>query len=167
MATHERTTRRDKRRERGQTLAEFAMIAPILVILIFGFVDSARLYQAWVTIQGAAREGARYGVTGQDDCPAATDNRVACIKYWAAQRAKSLTNSGTALAVTVRRWDYPTYADPPAEGNAGGPCDALEVRVEYDFEPATPLANAILGPLHITGKERLVNEPFGSCDPGT
>jgi Flp pilus assembly protein TadG len=156
-----------KRRERGQALAEFAMIAPILVILIFGFVDAARLYQAWVTVQGAAREGARFGVTGRDDCPSATDNRVACIKYWASQRAKSLTNSATELTVTVRSWEYPTYADPPAEGSPGQQCDALEVMVEYDFSPATPLAEAIMGPVHITGRERLVNEPFGPCDAGT
>jgi hypothetical protein len=166
MAATRRTTK-NRKRELGQSLVEFAMIAPILVILIFGFVDSARLYQAWVTVQGAAREGARFGVTGRDDCPSATDNRVACIKYWAAQRGKSLTNSDTLLSVTVRNWDYPAYADPPTEGNAGGPCDALEVKVEYDFEPSTPLADTLLGFVHITGKERLVNEPFGTCDPGT
>jgi hypothetical protein len=164
MAIDKRTVSGRRRRERGQALVEFALIAPVLVILIFGFVDAARLYQAWVTVQGAAREGARYGVTGQDDCPAATDNRVACITYWASQRAKGLTNADTLLAVTVRRWDYPTYPDPPLEGSAGGPCDALEVKVEYDFEPSTPLADTILGFVHITGRERLVNEPFGTCE---
>ena len=164
MESSGRMTRSRKRRERGQALVEFAMIAPLLVILIFGFVDAARLYQAWVTVQGAAREGARFGVTGRDDCPPATDNRVACIKYWAAQRGKSLTNSSTLLSVTVRMWDYPAYEDPPSEGNAGGPCDALEVKVEYDFEPSTPLADSILGAVHLTGQERLVNEPFGTCE---
>lgn len=164
-ATEQTEVKKRRRRERGQSLVEFAMIAPLLVILIFGFVDTARLYQAWVTIQGAAREGARFGVTGRDTCPVATSNRVACIKYWAAQRTKSLTNSSTLISVTVRRWDYPDYANPPLEGNAGGPCDALEVKVEYDFEPSTPLAETLLGFVHITGKERMVNEPFGTCDP--
>ena len=161
--TAEASRRSKRQRERGQALAEFALIAPILVILIFGFVDTTRLYQAWVTIQGAAREGARYGVTGQDDCPSATDNRVACIKYWAQQRAKTLTNSSTALQITVRKWTYPNYPNPPTEGSAGQQCDALEVKVEYDFSPATPLASALFGGVHITGRERLVNEPFGPC----
>lgn len=150
--------------QRGQALVEFALVAPILVILIFGFVDVARLYNAWVTIQGAAREGARYGVTGRSDCPADPDNRLVCIKYWTSQQAKSLTNSSTELQVTVRSWDYPSYADPANEGVPGDQCDALEVQVEYDFQPSTPLADTLLGGVHLTGRERLVNEPYGPCD---
>lgn len=153
-----------KRRERGQTLVEFAMIAPVLVILIFGFVDVSRVYQAWVTIQGAAREGARYGVTGRADCDIASEDRLACIQYAAAQRAEPLTNSDSDLTVTVRSWDYPEYADPATEGDPGDQCDALEVQVEYDFTPSTPLVDTILGAVHLTGRERLVNEPFGVCE---
>jgi Flp pilus assembly protein TadG len=158
-----RRLRNTQRKERGQALVEFALLAPLLVILIFGFVDITRLYNAWITVQGAAREGARYGVTGRSDCPAAADDRLVCIKYSAAERTKNLTNSSTNVAVTVRSWAYPAYADPPAEGNPGKQCDALEVKVEYDFKPSTPLANSLLGAVHMTGKERLVNEPYGPC----
>ena len=150
--------------ERGQTLAEFAMIAPILVILIFGFVDVARLYNAWVTVQGAAREGARYGVTGRSDCSIAADDRMACIEYEAEQRAGALANSDTDIDVSVRSWNYPSYADPAIEDSAGEQCDAIEVQVDYDFTPSTPLASTIIGSVPITARERLVNEPFGACD---
>jgi Flp pilus assembly protein TadG len=152
------------RRERGQTLAEFAIIAPILVILIFGIVDIARLYNAWVTIQGSAREGARYGVTGRTDCPIASDDRLACIQYVTAKRAGALTNSTGDLDVSVRSWDFPAYADPAAEGDPGEQCDALEVVVEYDFTPSTPLVESLFGAVQITGAERLLNEPFGTCN---
>jgi hypothetical protein len=150
-------------RERGQSLVEFALIAPVLVILIFGIVDLARLYNAWNTIQGAAREGARYGVTGRIDCDIPSPNRLACIQYLTAQRAQPLTNSDADLTVSVRSWNYPDYADPPSEDDPGQQCDALEVQVDYDFTPSTPLAGAIFGDLHLTGRERLVNEPFGTC----
>ena len=159
-----RITRFGKRGQRGQTLAEFAMIAPIVVILIFGFIDVSRVYQAWVTIQGAAREGARYAVTGRDDCTIATEDRLACIQHLAAQRAEALTNSAADLTVTVRSWDYPAYADPATENSPGLQCDAIEVQVDYDFTPSTPLANVLLGDVHLTGRERLVNEPFGTCE---
>lgn len=149
--------------DRGQALAEFALLAPLLVILVFGFIDVSRLYQAWVTLQGAAREGARYGITGREDCDIASDDRLVCIQYQAQQRADSLTNSGTALSVTVRSWDYPAYADPAAEGDPGDQCDALEVQVEYDFTASTPLFDTIFGAVHLTGSERLLNEPFGVC----
>ncbi len=158
-----RRVRFGQRTERGQTLAEFALIAPIMVILIFGFVDVARIYQSWVTIQGAAREGARYGVTGREDCAIAGDNRLACIQYEAAQRAEPLANTDTDLTVSVRSWDYPGYANPATEGSPGEQCDALEVQVEYDFTPSTPLASTLFGAIHLTATERLVNEPWGVC----
>jgi len=150
--------------ERGQTLAEFALIAPILVILIFGFVDVARLYNAWVTVQGAAREGARYGVTGRSDCAIAADDRMACIEYEAEQRTSALANSDTDIDISVRSWNYPGYANPATENSAGEQCDALEVQVDYDFTPSTPLASTIFGSVPVTARERLVNEPFGACD---
>ena len=149
--------------ERGQTLAEFALLVPLLVILIFGFVDVSRIYQSWVTIEGAAREGARYGVTGRSDCDIAADDRLACIEYNTTQRAKALTNDDTNLTVTVRSWDYPSYADPASEGDPGEQCDAIEVQVNYQFTPSTPLAETIFGAIELVGRERLVNEPFGTC----
>ncbi|MCS6836035.1 MAG: pilus assembly protein [Anaerolineae bacterium] len=50
---------------RGQTLAEFAISLPILLILLFGVIEFGRLFQSWVTIQNAARQAARYAITGQ------------------------------------------------------------------------------------------------------
>lgn len=150
-------------RERGQALVEFAIVAPVLLLLIFGIVDLSRLYHAWVTVEGAAREGARYGVTGRTDCAVSQTDRVACIRYAASQRAKKLTNSGSDLTVSVRSWDYPDYADPPTEASAGQQCDAIEVEVRYAFTPL-PFLRDIFGSVHLTGRERLVNEPFGMCE---
>jgi Flp pilus assembly protein TadG len=155
--------RASQQRERGQVLVEFAAVMTILVILIFGFVDLTRVFNAWTTIEGAAREGARFGVTGQVSCTGITNNRLACIQYAAKERAKALTNSSTAVAVTVRSWKYPNYANPATQNDPGGPCDALEVQVNFTFKAATPLMSHILGSLHLTARERLVNEPFSTC----
>jgi Flp pilus assembly protein TadG len=153
---------RSKRRERGQALVEFAMIAPLLVILIFGFTDVARMYNAWVTIQGAAREGARYGVTGNATCDGFSSDRLACIKYEAEQRTKPLTNNEANVSVSVKSWDYPNYTA-SLSNDPGQPCDALEVQIDYTFVPSTPLVGSLFGNLHLKGRERLVNEPFGTC----
>lgn len=152
-----------RRRERGQTLAEFAMIAPLFILLIFGVIDIARLYQSWVTIQHGAREGARYGVTGREDCDLASPTREACIEEIVRHQTQGLTNTDS-LVVTFRAWEYPDYSNPPTEGTAGEQCDALEVKVDFDFTPATPLLGNIFGPVTMTARERLVNEPFGPCN---
>jgi hypothetical protein len=155
--------RRLRRRDAGQTLAEFAMVLPILAILIFGLVDTARLYQSWVTMQHAAREGARYGVTGRIDCNDPSPDRLNCIEHMVRSQTDGLTNASTDVQVFVHSWEYPAYADPGTEGSAGEQCDALEVRVEYDFTPSIPLIGDIFGPVHMVARERLVNEPFGPC----
>jgi len=52
------------RKRRGQTLAEFALTLPILLLIVFGTIEFGRLFQAWVTIQNSAREATRYATTG-------------------------------------------------------------------------------------------------------
>ncbi|MDX2077928.1 MAG: TadE/TadG family type IV pilus assembly protein [bacterium] len=54
-------------KRRGQTLAEFALTLPLLLLLIFGVVEFGRIFQAWVTIENSAREAIRYTTTGQYD----------------------------------------------------------------------------------------------------
>jgi len=47
------------RRERGSAVVEFALVLPILVMLVFGIVEFGRGYNAKITVTHAAREGAR------------------------------------------------------------------------------------------------------------
>ncbi len=55
------------RNRRGQTMAEFALTLPILLLLMFGVIEFARIFHAWVTLQNAARAAARYAITGRWD----------------------------------------------------------------------------------------------------
>jgi hypothetical protein len=50
---------------RSQALLEFALALPILLMLIFGIIDLAALFQAWLTVENIARQTVRYAVTGQ------------------------------------------------------------------------------------------------------
>ncbi len=52
-------------RTEGQGLVEFALILPLLLLLLLGIVEGARITWAFVTVQEAAREAARYAVSGQ------------------------------------------------------------------------------------------------------
>jgi Flp pilus assembly protein TadG len=50
---------------RSQALLEFALALPILLMLLFGIIDLAALFQAWLTVENIARQTVRYAVTGQ------------------------------------------------------------------------------------------------------
>ncbi len=70
-------------REKGQGLTEFALILPILLLLLLGIIEGGRIIWAYITVQNAAREAARYAVTGQpfacpDDPPNDPDWTVYC-----------------------------------------------------------------------------------------
>lgn len=49
--------------ERGAALVEFALILPLLVMLLLGIVTGADAYGQKLSLANGAREGARYGAT--------------------------------------------------------------------------------------------------------
>jgi hypothetical protein len=51
-----------RNRRRGQSLVEFAILLPLLVLIVFGVLDLGRAFFALITITNAAREGARFAV---------------------------------------------------------------------------------------------------------
>ena len=59
--------------ERGQSMTEFAIVLPILIVLLFGIVQFGILFNNYVTLTDAARAGARAAaVSRQATNPVAT-----------------------------------------------------------------------------------------------
>ena len=50
---------------RGQGLVEFALILPVLLLIILGIIEAAFIIQGYITVQHSAREAARFAVTYQ------------------------------------------------------------------------------------------------------
>jgi len=46
--------------EKGQSAVEFALVLPLLLVLLLGIIEFGWFLNAKITITGAAREGARY-----------------------------------------------------------------------------------------------------------
>ena len=58
--------KRLRRNEKGQALVEFALVMPILLLLLCGIIDFGWIYYNQITLNNAAREGARYAVIHYD-----------------------------------------------------------------------------------------------------
>ncbi len=51
-------------REKGAAMVEFAIILPVLLLLVFGIIEFGRAYNNQLTLTHAAREGVRtYAIT--------------------------------------------------------------------------------------------------------
>jgi Flp pilus assembly protein TadG len=47
------------RHDKGAAMVEIALILPLLLMLLFGIIEFGRAYNATISMQAAAREGAR------------------------------------------------------------------------------------------------------------
>ena len=65
------------RNERGAAAVEFALVLPLLVLLVAGIADFGRAYYLQTTLSGAAREGVRAMALKNDQGAARTAAKVA------------------------------------------------------------------------------------------
>ena len=149
------------RGEGGVGSLEVAFMLPVLLAMLFGLVEFGYNLFARSTVEKAAQVGARFAITGEGFD---TGNRVALIKEAARPLTQVLSgSSGTGVTILVR--SYPNGTGAAAVENSGGdPCQTVEVQVDYRYAPLTPLVGSLLpAQLTVTGRERMVNEPWAIC----
>jgi hypothetical protein len=76
-----RTRKPDARGQRGQSIAEFALILPILATILVAILEFGMAFDADLALEAASREGARVGASLGNDgtqgiCPNATAEAV-------------------------------------------------------------------------------------------
>ena len=70
--------------ERGAAVVEFALIMPVLILLVAGVIQFGIMYSQYQVLQGAAREGARCAAvqaTDFGDCDVQTEIDDASLGY--------------------------------------------------------------------------------------
>jgi Flp pilus assembly protein TadG len=107
----------DGTRDRGAVAVEFALLLPVLLLIVFGIIDFGRALNAQITLTQAAREGARLAALG--DTTAQVQSR-----------ATAAATGLSSVTVTV------VQACAPGAGAQG--LDA-KVQTSYSFSFATPL----------------------------
>jgi Flp pilus assembly pilin Flp len=109
-----RATRKLSRSERGASALEFALIAPVLVVLLAGFIEFGFIFQAQLAVTHAAREGARLAAVDDYD-PLIVEERAFPLTY-ADGLTETLTFPDTrSVNVTVGypyAWRLLPFGDP-------------------------------------------------------
>lgn len=62
-----RRLRGSRRDERGQSLVEFVLALPILLVIVFGIIEFAAAWRTYQIVTNVAREGARLAVIPTSD----------------------------------------------------------------------------------------------------
>jgi Flp pilus assembly protein TadG len=109
------TSHADYRRENGQDVVEFALILPLLLLLIFGIVEFGIVMFSYNTISNAAREGARVSVISgatTDEIVAAVQALAPGLGLTAANITLSAVESSTKVEVA---YDYHIITGPIAQ----------------------------------------------------
>ena len=107
-------------------MIEFALLIPLLVLIVFGAIDLARAYHAQVTLTNASREGARLAmrINTLFDTDA---NKLQAIRQRVVDEAGASGINIIPGDVTVTCLASGVYVTPCASGTA------IRIRAEYDF----------------------------------
>jgi len=86
-----------RRNQRGQAMVEFAIIVPILLVVLLGIMQLGVVYNNWVSLTDGARAGARKAAVCRSGCtPDATTATINEVKNSAAD----LNQSNLSVSVT-------------------------------------------------------------------
>jgi Flp pilus assembly protein TadG len=136
MTPLRRLVRRFRRDERGAAVVEFALVLPLLLLLVFMLIDATRAFYTLNSLISAAREGARYASAQALDCPTPSQAQQDAVK-------DKVVNAAVLLGGTQLTRSYVQVTLGVAGGGAAT-CENVQVRIEnYPFRPATPLANIV------------------------
>ena len=125
---------------RGQSLVEFAISAPVVLLMVLFGVDFGRVFLGWVTLSNAVREAANFAALNPDAWTA-PGNLAAQAEFDRLIGAEA-ANINCALPVT--------FPDPsfPSGTSVGSPA---VVAITCRFTLITPLMSNILGsPINVS-----------------
>jgi Flp pilus assembly protein TadG len=108
--------------QKGQSLVEFAILLPVLLLLLMGVLEFGVMLNSYLTIHNSAREGARLGIVAGTNIE---------IKELIINTSPNLDPKKLAVNIT------------PSEGSrkAGG---TLTVEVIYNYRVTIPIMSNIL-----------------------
>jgi Flp pilus assembly protein TadG len=122
-----------RRRERAQSLAEFAMVIPIFLILVFGIIDFGMGLRAYITVSQATREAARYAAVGNPAGTFTSGGSGQCNGSTTTSAVGRVCSAMDGLDLTDIQSVSVTYPQGAAPGNS------VRVQTQYRYYFITPV----------------------------
>lgn len=126
----------------GHALIEFALVLPILFVMIVNTVNFGGFIFAWITVAGAARAGADYWAEGRATIPGSAQPTTTQVSNVVTQEVSSLLNK-SSLNVTVCQNLNGTSdcsSSPPSDPEPTHYAIGI-VDVTYTYKPLIPAFN--------------------------
>lgn len=135
------------RRQRGQSMTELALAVALLVLMIFGTVDFARIWNIQQELDNAARTGARYSAL-----PAAGSETLPTTAAVTTVVTNLLTNAGlsSGVTLTLNQAAVLNYGVVAATGS--------RLDLTYSYSLVTPGLAQIVPSVTISGHATMRNE---------
>ena len=111
--------RRLRRREGGQSLVEFVLALPILLVIVFGIVEFAAAWRTYQVVTNVAREGARLAVLPSTTSDALVTARIDSLLV------------GSGLNLSFRATTLTCAGNPGLCSGPGSTGQPDEVQVDY------------------------------------
>jgi Flp pilus assembly protein TadG len=117
--------------DRGQGLAEFALVIPVLLLLVGAAIDFSRVYGFWIDLEAATRDAAEYAATNTTtQADALTEaKRLVCAQF-----GKGPTCTDPAVTATM----WPLSTDAAQGGSADYPLVTVSVTSTTTFRTIVP-----------------------------
>jgi len=147
-------------RGRGQSLVEFSLVFPLIVLLVVAFLEVGRVVYAYNTIANAARQAARVAAVNQlaavTDCDETRPVEDPYEPHWsirgcaiAAATTLNITTANVSVAYTAPP-DTTLDCDPTLHVG----CIAA-ITVTYQYSTTTPFVNWILQPFTMSQTSKM------------
>ncbi|HVC78626.1 MAG TPA: TadE family protein [Candidatus Micrarchaeaceae archaeon] len=116
-----------RRGQSSQALIEFALISPVLLLLLFGIIDIGRAVFYYDTLNHAVREGARAAVSAGSPLPTNANVLNAVTRNLVGAQVTEPCPQGPITSATPpsnAAWLYVTEPNPPASIESTPPMNA-------------------------------------------
>ncbi len=134
MSNPKSLLRKKLHRREGQALVEFALVAPLLLILLYGIIQFGLIFYGFITIEQAAKIGVRDASLGASASAVgqAIDSQVSGIGLNASATARTVYSPPSPFASTSARLVWDGYV------TTLGNTSSIVVEVAYHYPIAIP-----------------------------